>query len=427
MMWHGYVRATEDDLDTLRGLVADADAPQPCHRLHWAKADGAVIAEARFREIPKVGAILGDDWRTGGRVARGCVGATVHTVTTLKDGGSGSLRRALEAMGRRAVVFGVAGDIVLNRPIAIRNDGLTVLGQTAPAGGVCVRGSYIQVEAGNVTLQHLRLRPRMSDALQINAPAHHVLIDHCSLSWAVDENLDLYGNGTPNSMHDIEVRHSIISECLNDAGHEKGPHSMGAIVGGGTDRVLFDKCLFAHNNQRNPLIKCGRADIVNCVMYNGGILFHASGEPRFGQTQVNLINNYQAFSLDDARAKLRNYLWWYEVDGEIGEVMVYEAGTVIDGYDGPALRLLNGYDGTVDEHLVGAPFAPLYVGEPMSAAGALVDVLANAGATLPRRDVVDARIVDDVRNGTGGLIDDPAEVGGWPDLTVVSKAWDGYL
>jgi len=53
----------------------------------------------------------------------------------------------------------------------------------------------------------------------------------------------------------------------------------------------------------------------------------------------------------------------------------------------------------------------------MSAEDALVDVLANAGATLPARDAVDARIVADVRNGTGGLIDDPAEVGGWPDLT----------
>ncbi len=133
------------------------------------------------------------------------------------------------------------------------------------------------------------------------------------------------------------------------------------------------------------------------------------------QNQHAHFNNYQAF-LAGIQNRRRNYLWWYEVDGVPGVVEVYEDGTVIDGYDGPPLRLLSGYPGTVGEHLVDTPFTRLYTGTPMSAEDALADVLANAGATLPRRDAVDARIVADVRNGTGGLIDDPADVGGWPDL-----------
>ena len=99
MIWHGYVRATAGDIAALRALVVDETAPQPCHRLHCVSAGGAVIAEARFSEQPSVGAILGDTWAIGGRVARECVGATVHTVTTLADGGAGSLRAALEAGG----------------------------------------------------------------------------------------------------------------------------------------------------------------------------------------------------------------------------------------------------------------------------------------------------------------------------------------
>lgn len=337
----------------------------------------------------------------------------IYRVTNLNDSGAGSLRAALEASGFRVVVFDVAGTVELVSQIMIRNPNIEVRGQTAPGGGICVKGGYIAIEAADVTLRYLRLRPGATDevdALQINAPARRVLIDHCSLSWAVDENLDLYGN-----IHDIVIRHCIISEGLNDAGHSKGPHSMGALVGGGADRVLFERCLFGHNNQRNPLVASGRADVVNCVMYGEGILFHCSGDPRWPDTRVNFIGNYQGFPAAETD-RLQNYIWWYED----GVVQVYEHDTEIDGYDGPPLRLLDGYPGTVEDHLEDVPFPPLYGGEPLSAMDALADVLANAGATLPQRDMVDARIVADVQNGTGGIIDDPADVGGWPDLTVYS-------
>jgi hypothetical protein len=61
----------------------------------------------------------------------------------------------------------------------------------------------------------------------------------------------------------------------------------------------------------------------------------------------------------------------------------------------------------------------------ISAFEAFDQVLAGAGATQGlndqgrffwRRDAVDERVVRDVEKGTGGLIDDPSEVGGWPEL-----------
>jgi len=338
------------------------------------------------------------------------IDATPYTVSSLADSGPGTLREVLETEGPRVVTFSVSGTIDLVSQIAVSSPYLMVLGDTGPAGGICIRGGYIRIETHDVIFQHLRMRPGANgetDALQINAPAHHLLIDHCSLSWAVDENLDLYGD-----IHDVQVRYCIISEGLNDSTHSKGPHSMGCLVGGGADRVLIEKCLFAHNGQRNPLLSSGRADIVNCVMYNGGIAFHASG-PAGGETQVNFLGNYQKYP-PETEEKLRNYLWWYED----GTIMVHEAGTVIEEYDGPPLRLLYGYPGTIEEHLAASPFPPLYDGPILDAQTARDDVLTNAGATLPARDAVDARIVSDVQNGTGGLIDDPADVGGWPDLTL---------
>jgi hypothetical protein len=50
------------------------------------------------------------------------------------------------------------------------------------------------------------------------------------------------------------------------------------------------------------------------------------------------------------------------------------------------------------------------------ASDALSGVLDGAGAYLPNRDSIDIRIVNDVKNRTGKIIDSQDEVGGWTDL-----------
>jgi hypothetical protein len=55
-----------------------------------------------------------------------------------------------------------------------------------------------------------------------------------------------------------------------------------------------------------------------------------------------------------------------------------------------------------------------------SAEEAYHTVLARVGCSLPKRDSVDARIIEEVRSGTAthgnGIISSQSDVGGWPEL-----------
>src|SRR5690606_1254907 len=132
-----------------------------------------------------------------------------------------------------------------------------------------------RVSTNNVLVQHLRLRvgdaptgpsPDNRDSLKIEGgtSVHSVVIDHISASWAVDENVSIWGNG----IRDITISNSIISEGLDNSLHPKGPHSKGLIVGGDPEpkRVSIIGNLFAHNFERNALLSSGV--FANNVVYN---------------------------------------------------------------------------------------------------------------------------------------------------------------
>ncbi|GEM_PF-3009546 len=344
-----------------------------------------------------------------------------YMVSSLADRGPGTLRAALEARGRRIVVFRVAGDIALETPITIANPHVVVLGQSAPAGGVCIRGSFIRIESHDVALRHLRCRPGANgetDGIQINAPAHDILIDHCSLTWAVDENVDIYGTRGQDPIRNVEIRHCLIAEGLCDSFHSTGPHSCGIIVGY-AENVSIHHNLIALNETRFPLAS-GRVDIINNVLYGWGsqcmLIRYREQEPM--PTRVNIISNYYQ------KADWSNL--------SLGEVLVMDYGTpnapmgihlsgnrhcrsIGDEWDLVEIHFRS--VGTELEYRQESAYPLLHDVRPDSAEDAYNNVLANAGATLPKRDVVDARIVADVQNGTGGIIDDPSDVGGWPDLT----------
>ena len=294
----------------------------------------------------------------------------------------------------------------------IREPFVTIDGSTAPGGGVCIRGDEVSIRTHDVIVRHLRFRPgdiagREVDALNVMDDSHHVLIDHVSASWAVDENLSASGG-----IHDVTIQWSIIAEGLNRSVHAKGAHGYGSLVravGG----VTLHHNLWAHNDSRNPRLGDNDGngpfpvfDVRNNVIYDFGAI--ASGMTG-DRLSANYVNNYirPGPSSRGARGVI--------VLTDTAQASFYVEGNVIDGRDGTTDRAL--FDRTELEGrslvtLVDRPF-PAPPVPTTAAAVALKEVLAGAGATRPRRDEVDTRLVREVEQRGGRIIDSQKDVGGW--------------
>ncbi|RMG53064.1 MAG: pectate lyase [Acidobacteria bacterium] len=359
-------------------------------------------------------------------------GGRVFEVTNLNDSGPGSLRAALEASGRRIVVFRIGGIIELQGPILVTEPYLTVAGQTAPGDGIALRNAGIQIVTHDVIIRGLRIRPgdtptaadpRLRDGIWIGMEGHvgaeNVIIDHCSVSWGVDENISVTG-----ASRNITVQWCISSEGLMDSLHPKGIHSMGLLVGNGTaERVSIHHNLIVHNNERNPRIADGSmAELVNNVIYNWGKAATVL-ETKDGGPAVNIVGNIYLPGPDGELDFVRR-------DGiqrkEIDILPPGGRGTIAQLYlkdnIGPHRPTNEGDEGMMvsgrssDYLLSSSPVVPPS-GITVDDVSRLVDVLLpSVGAIVPTRDPVDVRIVEDVRNGTGGLIDSPVDVGGYPTM-----------
>lgn len=217
----------------------------------------------------------------------------IFPVTSLSDNGSGTLRACAEASGPRTCIFFVGGVIPLTREIKITSPYITIAGQSAPHPGVTLTNAGIKVATHDVLIQHLAIRPgdnstgappRERDALSVGATppqaAYNVVIDHVSMTWAIDEN---FSTAYPLT-RDVTVAHSIIAEGLHDSIHPKGPHSKGIMVGDDSKRISIKDNLIAFNEERNPYIKPGTSvEFVNNVVYGWG--------PNGGWSLCNLTNN----------------------------------------------------------------------------------------------------------------------------------------
>jgi pectate lyase len=343
-------------------------------------------------------------------------------VTTLADEGPGSLRAAVTAAGPRTVVVRVAGLITLASPLLIREPFLTLDGQGAPGDGVCVRGSEVVIRTHDVIVRHMRFRPgdvagKEVDALNVAGDSHHVLVDHVSASWAVDENLSASG-----AIHDVTIQWSIIAEGLNHSVHSKGAHGYGSLVravGG----VTLHHNLWAHNDSRNPRLGDNYGnppfpvfDVRNNVIYDYGAI--ASGMTG-DHLSANYVGNYIRPGPSSNRTRGPIALT------DTAAVDYYVQGNVVDGRD----ALTRDNAGLFDRRQVDgralftlAPHAfPAPPVRTTSALEALRDVLAGAGARRPRRDAVDARLVREVEQRSGRVIDSQKDVGGWPDYRAPGK------
>lgn len=356
-----------------------------------------------------------------GAQAFGGRGGEVYHVTNLKDAGPGSLRDAL-SRSDRTVVFRVSGTITLESTLRLDKANVTIAGQTAPGDGITLRGHELMISnTQNVIVRFIRFRPgdetkAEHDGLSIRNSGD-VLVDHCSMSWSTDSLNDVtHGSGN------VTIQWCILSEPLNASVHVKGAHGYGTgwdgrIKGGGS----FHHNLLAHCNNRAPRVgyhKEGRGqnDFRNNVIYNTG-----EGSAYGGETgDFNYVANYYR---PGPSTKHKDVIFdiWSE------DSRMFVDGNVIEGFEqinadnrlGVRFR-----KGSAEQCLVNKPFdrAPVTT---HNAAKAYQLVTQLAGAMVPNRDAVDLRILEDVKNGTGGIIDSQAQVGGWPELRSAPAPVDG--
>ena len=221
-----------------------------------------------------------------GDPTQGGLNGKIIRVTTLDPEGPGSIKEAIETEGPRVVVFEVGGIIDLNKGnLDVTEPFLTIAGQTAPFPGITfIRGGF-WINTHDIVIQHIRVRPGDAgepkrsgwspDGLTTSGGnAYNIIIDHCSFTWAVDENLSASGTrveGPDFTSHKITFSNNIIAECLSDSSHEKGEHSKGTLIHDFCRDIAIVGNLFAHNAMRNPYFKAHSTGvIVNNLIYNPG-------------------------------------------------------------------------------------------------------------------------------------------------------------
>ncbi|RXK57997.1 polysaccharide lyase [Lacibacter luteus] len=412
---------------------------------------------SRYDELPQSDVLAFPGAEGGGRYSFGGRGGKVFVVTNLNDDGPGSLRWACEQGGARIIVFNVAGIIRLQTPLIIRAPYITIAGQTAPGDGVCIAGESVWINTHDVIIRYMRFRRgetwvgRRDDAIGGN-PIGNIIIDHVSATWGLDENMSMYRHMYNDSTGKIEdkfgtvnitIQNSIFGEAL-----DTWNHAFGSTLGG--ENCTFMRNLWANNAGRNPSVGWnGIFNFANNVVYNW---VHRSIDGGDYRAQYNIINNYfkpgpatpktpiayRILKPESGRSKLKEKYY--------GRAFVN--GNIVEGYPEVTKDNWNGGVQIEEEKNAGdykdyikvnkpLPMSPITI---LPAEDARKYVLANAGATLPKRDPVDTRIVKEATTGKVdynpnvklpetqfkhrrmpidsykiGIITDPAQVGGYPE------------
>ncbi|MEY4489702.1 MAG: hypothetical protein RIQ79_2210 [Verrucomicrobiota bacterium] len=348
-----------------------------------------------------------------GRFARGGRGGSVIEVTNLEDNDEGqppvpgSYRAAIEAEGARTIVFRVSGLIKLKRACILRNGYVTIAGQTAPGDGICLANFSTGMATNDAIVRFLRVRvgdvaKKAMDGMGLGS-SNDSIIDHCTISWAMDEGTSSRGG------HNITFQWNIISEMLQHGYHYNAKdrtkletHAFAGSISG--DIGSYHHNLLAHCTDRNWSLAggldqaskyAGRLDIRNNVVYNWTARTTDGGV----KDLVYANNYYKPYS---KQPKFVNWLLKLDPINPVwGKERVYMAGNIMEGFDYEKdnwKAFQNGKD-VMAQVRVDEPLWPSYVKEE-TATDAYKRVLAGVGATLPKRDVIDTRIIAEVRKGT---------------------------
>jgi hypothetical protein len=390
----------------------------------------------------------------GGRAGR------IERVTTLAASGPGSLRAALEAPGARMVVFEVGGVVDLGgESLRIRHPFVTVAGQTAPAPGITLVKGGLDIGGHDVIVQHLAIRPGAYGRAKRSGPdhdglstiaAHHVIVDHCSFSWASDEGLSASGPrfGTAatagsdpeawrrGTSHAITYSHNLVYEGLSDSVHPKGEHSKGTLIHDNASGVLLLGNVWISNRERNPLFKGGaRGAVTNSLVFNPGrraVHYNLWNGEWQGQTpevgRVAVAGSVLRHGPDTAPD---TPLFGLGGDGPLELLLHDNLAWRADGApapmtgryrDGPGAELRSVPDGSPTALPPRLPLLP--------AAELEATLPALVGARPWARDAIDRRVLADLAARRGRIVDDEAQVGGLPPVLPPTRqafdaaAWD---
>ena len=359
----------------------------------------------------------------GGMFAAGGRGGKVIAVINLNDDGPGSLREAVETPGPRIIVFRVSGTIDLQSDLVIRHSNLTLAGQTAPGDGICLKRFPLKInEANDVVVRFLRVRPGdesglRHDGIEVRRAAN-VMIDHCSVSWTIDEAVNTW-----HETKNLTVQWCLIAEAL-DRPFGGEPHGYAASWGG--ENCSYHHNLLANCAGRNPSIAGQDRERTINMDHRCSVIYNwrhrtCDGKPM----QVNVVNNYykpgpatnvsvrqRVARIDDTRSAYGYPSFWF-IEGNVVE------GTPeisADNWQG-GVHFKDHASEAESRHRTPFPVMPV---PTQSAEESYALVLRHVGATLPRRDAQDTRIVREVKTGTAtfgnGIIDTPKQAGAWPEL-----------
>ena len=381
------------------------------------EADKPTSNPAPTADTPNIPAFPGAEGY--GAVATGGRGGQVIAVTNLNASGPGSLQAACDAKGPRIVVFKVSGTIEGN--VGIKNDSITIAGQTAPGDGICIKGN-LSIGADNVIVRYLRVRfdPSAGERDGISCRYRKkIILDHLSASWSTDEVLSVYHN------ENVTIQWCMITEACPKGDTEE--HRFGGIWG--NNYGTYHHNLIAHNDSRNPrwASGCGYNDYRNNVLYNWGYTSSYGGEaqqvgdrrtPPIEHSTINIVANYYKAG-PATKPNVRRRIAEPSARSSDNKGSWYVAENYVDGFPEVTADNWKGMDGSNYIKLE-APWHAMPIRQ-QTPEDAYQAVLAHAGCSLPKRDSVDARIMKEVRDGTAaygrnGIIDSPSDVGGWPEL-----------
>ena len=384
---------------------------------------------------------------SGGR-GTASVATTVFEVTNLSDVNSaGSLRYACSQSSTtypyRTIIFRVSGTIRLTSKLNIPKN-TTIAGQTAPGDGICIADYPVVISGDNVIVRYIRCR--MGDRYQNtgmvdgagsddalgNMGGKNIIIDHCSISWSTDEALTVYRGDS------LTLQWNIISEPLNYSYHfETGDtnfehHGYGGIWG--SRNGSFHHNLIAHCKNRtprfagvstytNPMQGAEMCDFRNNVLYNWGINNIYGGEGGY----YNIVNNYYKYGPSTTSRKFQ--VVGIDYSDNYPYAKYYLKGNYVDGSTANtnnnwlSVTMKSGNLADTALSKVTTPFSLPALGSETSATIAYVNVLNGAGASFPKRDTLDERIINDVKNRTGKLIDVQGGYEHGTSYTVSQAAW----
>jgi hypothetical protein len=366
-------------------------------------------------------------------------GGKVFKVINLNPAGPGSLKECVDASGPRVCVFEVSGTIHAKVDLIVRNPYLTIAGQTAPSPGILWRGGALWVATSDVLVQHMRFRPgddpdgpsyENRDALKIvavNSVARNIVIDHCSFSWAVDETVQVWTN-----WDDVTISNNIISEGLHESFSPLGTGGYGLIVGPWKGRISISGNLLAHNFARNPLSRASQMVFVNNVVYGAGAM-NVDLQSEGLVTNNTIIGNVFMRSPTSGTQKavhIRDNGRWPVPSAS--KVYVTD-NSAVDATDDP-WSVVDAASGAVPKTMKSElpPTWPAGLTRlPASDGVTLAHVMKRVGARPADRDPVDTRIIQQVKNRTGQVINCVSpngtarcskNAGGWPTMAENRRA-----